>query len=643
LETGSGKFRICRYSQKALVKWLLIVGLMAPVWVSAQISPGPLSRAHQEWDGPVSCTTCHTFGLSGRRLKCLECHTEIRQRLDQKRGYHARVADTAKGDLDCARCHTEHNGRDFQLTAPDTFTKSFDHRQAGYPLEARHGELTCADCHNGRRIPAAARSSIKVKDPNRTFLGLSPQCLNCHEDEHRGQLGPDCASCHNFRSWSEVSGFDHARTRFPLTGLHQKTQCEQCHKPEQPYRGIAFASCQDCHRDPHRGAFEVTASAAGCARCHTTAGWRIVRPGSGFDHSKTEFPLRGKHATVTCLDCHKSSNFSQPVAYARCMDCHKDSHTGQFAYRADKGDCGACHDERAFKPATYTRQQHQKSRYPLIGRHAAVECANCHKPEGVKTIYRVAFDRCLRCHKDNHEGQFAAAPYLNQCEPCHNEQGFRPSSFSLTRHAKTRFPLEGAHGAVICVDCHKSAPGRPAAAARFRIESRACAACHPDPHQTKALRLASLRSECGQCHDTVAWESTAAFDHGITGFRLQGAHRTVDCVGCHSAAPSKERNLLFHQAKTSCSGCHADVHGGQFGTPETVDCASCHSQTSFRPSSYDHNLSVFKLTGGHRGVACAACHIKKRDADGREVAIYKGTSVKCADCHADAARLGPTP
>ena len=47
---------------------------------SAQISPGPLSRSHQSLSGATNCSSCHKFGGQAK-LKCLECHAEIADRL----------------------------------------------------------------------------------------------------------------------------------------------------------------------------------------------------------------------------------------------------------------------------------------------------------------------------------------------------------------------------------------------------------------------------------------------------------------------------------------------------------------------------------------------------------------------------------
>src|SRR5690242_7177991 len=47
----------------------------------SQISPGPLSKAHQSLSGTTQCASCHQFGSSTPTFKCLDCHKEIAQRL----------------------------------------------------------------------------------------------------------------------------------------------------------------------------------------------------------------------------------------------------------------------------------------------------------------------------------------------------------------------------------------------------------------------------------------------------------------------------------------------------------------------------------------------------------------------------------
>src|SRR5579872_1817544 len=97
-----------------------------------QISPGPLSRAHQSLEGATQCASCHKFGGEAI-LKCLDCHSEIAERLSSRKGLHATYGMKAGSSQDSARCHSEHNGLDFQLVKWDT--KNFDHKQTGYVLQ----------------------------------------------------------------------------------------------------------------------------------------------------------------------------------------------------------------------------------------------------------------------------------------------------------------------------------------------------------------------------------------------------------------------------------------------------------------------------------------------------------------------------
>ena len=75
----------------------------------------------------------------------------------------------------------------------------------------------------------------------------------------------------------------------------------------------------------------------------TWRGSRRVTSSRHFDHSKTKFPLLGKHAPLACDKCHKTADFKAPVAHVQCKACHQDIHGGQFAARADGGDCAGCH------------------------------------------------------------------------------------------------------------------------------------------------------------------------------------------------------------------------------------------------------------------------------------------------------------
>ena len=616
----------------------------------AQISPGPLSRAHESLEGTTKCTTCHKLAAGPSVLKCLECHTEIASRIAARKGAHAFF--TQQAPQECARCHSEHNGLDFPIIKWDA--KQFDHRQAGYPLEGRHAVLACNRCHAAEHIPAGERAPIKVKNLARTFLGLSTSCASCHKDPHDGRLGAGCQQCHNVNDWKSVAvgQFDHAKTRYPLTGLHVQVKCEKCHTPgsdgKPRYAGIAFAKCSDCHSDPHKGSFPQ-----GCQSCHIMGGWKkisIAGVNERFDHSKTKYPLLGKHATVDCAHCHAGGDFKKPIAFAKCVDCHKDAHDGQFAKHEDGGECASCHTVQGFKPSTYTVENHAKSAYALQGKHATVACSKCHIPSGKTTVFKnLKFAQCTDCHKDEHEKQFVAAPYFNGCERCHTLSGYRPSSFTLVRHKNTRFALTGGHIAVACGDCHKNAEAtQPKSEIPYKWKDLACTSCHVDPHKGQFdLRMqqagaAGKSGGCLTCHTTKKWKELTGFDHSKTNFPLVGAHRAVACADCHKA-PNLETSLMhadFKVAPGKCEDCHEDIHGKQFAKNGVTRCAECHNSAKWKPSTFDHDKRTsFPLEGLHRNVRCDGCHKLIKQIENKAVLFYQPTSKECEACHG--ATVGP--
>jgi hypothetical protein len=614
----------------------------------AQISPGPLAKAHESLTGTTQCASCHQFGTNIPTFKCLDCHKEIAQRLEAKHGYHAQIQMKNPNGKDCVRCHLEHNGENFNLIHWEPSKEKFDHRLAGYNLEGKHAGIACEKCHMPSSMVPEERALIKMKDLSKSFFGLSPECVTCHKDPHKGQLGNNCLQCHNFTDWKAAKQFDHSKTRYPLTGLHIQVACEKCHKPDQPggparYKNMNFAACTDCHLDPHKGSFKQR-----CEECHTTAGWKKVLPAFEFDHSKTKYPLLGLHAKVGCDQCHVKGDFKRPLPFAECVDCHKpDPHKGQFESRPKKGECAECHTVDGWKPSLFGVKEHDTSKYPLKGKHVKVECVKCHLPAGKDTIYKVKYAACTDCHKDAHDGQFAAAPYLNKCEDCHTVQDFHRSTFTIAKHRKTHFPLVDAHAAVPCADCHKAgAAGRTDKILPFQFKDRTCTACHADPHHGEFKdRQAQRRADgtplgCEACHNVKSWADVNNFDHSKTKFPLLGAHRAVKCGDCHKV-PMGKKEIQFKGTSQICEDCHKDAHAGQFAKQGKTPCADCHNVQRWVPSTFDHDTRThFPLTGGHANVACDKCHTQTRMVEAKPVIIYKQAPSKCSDCHGPDIRPG---
>lgn len=654
----------------------------------AQLAPGPLSGAHADLNGVTRCSTCHDFGA--HRLKCLECHQEIRRRVSAGTGLHAKAYRRSPGETDCARCHAEHRGSKFAFVPLER--KGFDHgAQTGSVLEGRHRDLPCEKCHNAANVAASARSEIKMKDPSRSFLGLRSECTACHQEPHRNQLGTDCRACHTFLAWKPAPKFDHVRALFQLTGLHQKVACAKCHAKTESadlrtgeaeaavqsgppgaktvlFKGLSFNNgCQSCHADRHHGAFQAVKVSGRCESCHNTDGWKEKRPGADFNHGLTRFRLEGRHADLGCGKCHKDGDFARPVEHRFCKDCHRDPHKGQFAARAEASDCSACHGTAGFKPSLFDRAAHMRSGFTLTGKHSALDCSKCHKPEGRETRFKTGKLLCHDCHAEPHGGEFAAAPFGGRCDLCHTAEGFDSTTFSPARHAQTRFPLDGRHVEVACGKCHKPLDPTPAGAPatkakavspagsslmvvsvkaadarrRYRFASDACIVCHTDPHGISA----ASNLACETCHVTRGWKDALPFDHSRTRFTLDGRHQNAEhpvaCVRCHKPAAASTAGgggaPQYTRNSGGCSRCHDenDAHDGQFnGLAEGgKDCSSCHVTAGWNAGGFNHDTTRFALNSSHRGTECAKCHKAAREGKGRMIRTYRNTPVECLKCH----------
>ncbi|MFH1850750.1 MAG: hypothetical protein ABIA75_00235 [Candidatus Neomarinimicrobiota bacterium] len=445
----------------------------------AQFSPGLLSKYHAELEGNDNCDKCHVVRRKELSGGCVECHQPLQQRIAAGLGYHKDKTSA------CGDCHSDHNGRDFELVYWPRDINRFDHNETGYTLTGKHAALKCAQCHTNRFIVdqaviawAGENTVFPVLD--RTFLGLSPDCLTCHEDIHRGQVAKDCATCHNTSDWKLAQKeYDHNRARFLLTGAHQRVDCVKCHPASElqtprvwQLTGMAFDRCGRCHEDIHKSAYGAT-----CETCHTTGNWKKeLQP---FDHSRTKYPLLGRHGQLTCNQCHTVQLSGSQPRYTTCLDCHEDRHFRQFAGRNDRGDCAACHTVNGFRPAMYGPTEHNRSRFVLDGAHRAVPCNLCHQPfqpqpDTATVRYTWPTLACETCHEDRHRGQFRAR-YANRCESCHNSASFKVLDFD---HQKTNFPLDGKHRNVPCNQCHLD-PG-PAAVVPVQYSPlpHRCVDCH---------------------------------------------------------------------------------------------------------------------------------------------------------------------
>ena len=260
------------------------------------------------------------------------------------------------------------------------------------PLAKAHASLeglaNCQKCHEqGRRVtvqkclachaPVAERIAKKLG----VHRNVTTECASCHA-EHGGVDG-------DLRPFDQKR-FDHAAVAgSPLTGKHAPLaeQCAACHKARSFL--TAKSTCVSCHADIHKGAL-----GANCTSCHSTD-TAFKNAGAQFDHAKAAFQLSGAHTKVACANCHANGVF-KGVKFAACTDCHKDAHRASFG-----AVCTTCHTNTTWNTK---KIDHAKTAFPLVAKHAAVDCAACHKQSATKVKPKA--DTCASCHADVHRGAF---------------------------------------------------------------------------------------------------------------------------------------------------------------------------------------------------------------------------------------------
>lgn len=594
------------------------------LWDSGRVSPGPISRAHAASAGldDDDCESCHGDGPGRMAEACGECHADTMADIRAARGLHGGLADATS----CQRCHGEHHGLDHPIVSDLSFALAgiadrsrYAHEGLSFGLHGAHADLACARCH------AHADATLLEKGQKR-YDGLVQDCASCHDDPHGGKL-PDCASCHGQeRPFAEVALFEHT-SRFPLEGVHAGRGCQECH-PKDSARSIeSYAAgaggtraCVDCHAQPHSADFLGVADL--------------------LDRGAVD---------ATCVDCHGLAQGAFASAAERLTPAQHERGGFALSKPHDELECGQCHAADASTVLVAERPAPPRAR---PGKSAASRASLAEQALALE-LYRDAhparaMDDCASCHADPHAGQFADAPGgATNCLACHDRHAFVPHAYDLADHARSRFPLEGAHARAACDSCHERVDEGPRA---FRGVDQACSACHSDAHA--GFFAARGDADCRSCHDTHDFAQVADFDHGrATGFVLDGRHAEASCESCHRPrATPDEHGRVFGRIESrgapgNCASCHADAHLGKFADAGgATDCARCHDSSGFDrvDARFDHARDAgHPLLGAHAALACATCHpVQPRDERGRafgfaQILDAAKPLTDCRACHAD--------
>ncbi len=289
-----------------------------------------------------------------------------------------------------------------------------------------------------------------------------------------------------------------------------------------------------------------------------------------------------------------------------CASCHGDVHLGQF-----KQQCEQCHVSGGLK------FDHATSSFPLAGKHLLVACEKCHRLEkgkfpagtGETIRYKLSASTCASCHADIHRGQFT-----QDCAACHSVNGFLPTTF---KHAKSNFPLAGAHANLLCEKCHKpeivETPPPPTQFVRYKLGSIQCGTCHEDAHNGR------FGKDCARCHSDQEWKTINRAFHKKGVFPLTGRHYDVPCAACHWEGQTAG-------TPTRCYDCHwirrqDDLYRTRLGT----NCEECHKPTSWTAVQWNHeSVTGVAIGTQHRLLGCESCHQNQN---------FTTAGANCFSCH----------
>ena len=494
----------------------------------------PLKGAHIQAD----CLSCHTEIFSGTSTDCRSCHTN---------NYNQAVNPnhlTAGISTECSGCHTEEDWKPSQ----------FDHTvTTGFALTNGHSGRQCADCHLGNTTSASqecischqqnyneAKNHLAQNFPfdclqchntsnweeatfdhNATsfaltgahvatecsachtlgYAGTSSQCSACHTDNYNQALNPghtaagisvQCETCHTTTTWIP-SQFDHTvTTGFALTNGHSGRQCADCHLGNTT---SASQECISCHQQNYNEAKNHLAQnfPFDCLQCHNTSNWEEAT----FDHNATSFALTGAHVATECSACHTSGYAGTS---SQCSACHTDNYNQtanpNHTSLGLSNQCNECHTTTPdWQPALFPVHN---DFYSLNGAHIAVadNCYLCHAGN-----YTNIANTCAGCHSADYNSTtdppHATAKFPTDCESCHTETAWSPSTFN---HDAQYFPIySGEH----------------------RGEWNSCADCHTEPTNYSVF-------SCILCHEHNKTEMDNKHNE-VTGY----VYNSVNCLACH--------------------------------------------------------------------------------------------------------------
>ena len=506
-------------------------------------------------------------------------------------------------------------------------------------LTASHANLegmsNCTLCHDiGEKV-----SNTKCLDCHKEIRSL----LNRNDGYHASSkvVNKDCFDCHSDhhgRKFDAVrfdeNNFDHNLTGYVLEGKHKVIDCKECHKLDyisnndlrkRPNTFLGLEQkCLSCHADFHQQTLSND-----CMSCHNMDAFK---PAVNFNHDESNYPLKGEHTAVDCIECHdvttrngKEFYVFSDLSFTDCKSCHNDPHNNRI-----QGKCMECHTETSFSSFIGKgRFNHNTTGFKLKGTHQKMDCFSCHnRTTNVTSLFQdninIAANNCVECHKDTHEGKYGM-----DCAKCHNERSFLMlNNMDFFDHTITDYPLEGKHLEVDCKKCHDKRFSTP-------IDFQACSDCHNDYHNAEFAEN-GVSPDCMECHSLANGFDYSLYgleQHLSTTFPLEGAHVATPCFACHIS--EDDERWTFANIGTQCVDCHTDIHENYISEsyyPNNA-CTKCHVNDSWELVNFDHSVTNWKLAGKHNEINCRECHFEISDTETIISQKFINLDTQCASCH----------
>jgi hypothetical protein len=270
--------------------------------------------------------------------------------------------------------------------------------------------------------------------------------------------------------------------------------------------------------------------------------------------------------------------------------------------------------------------------YPLVGKHALLECEDCHS-EGV---YDGTPTWCEACHADDKPTEH----YPGDCVSCHIPESWEDAVFDhalattsdcVVCHANVK-PAN--HYGSPCAACHNTNAWTPADFNHKAVGATNCVSCHSNEKPAN-----HYDGQCSNCHNTDNWHQVNFNHSGLA--KCKSCHNSDkpdnhydgQCSSCHNTDNWQNANFN-HSGLTNCKSCH---NGDKPDNHYDGQCSSCHNTDNWRNVSFNHNGQTdckschsSDRPSGHYGGQCSQCH---NTNDWDDANFNHSAQSDCKSCH----------